>query len=151
MPFRICKTFEIESGHLLSKHPEKCRFPHGHSRTVEVMLTADQLDANDMVCDFGAVKAALETFLDRWDHALCLNTADPNFAFYRTAYGDRIIPFEQTDPTSEVMAKVIFEELQRQLVSIANDPSAPRPLRPGVRLERVRVSETRTTWAEYFA
>lgn len=151
MPFRICKTFEIESGHLLSKHPEKCRFPHGHSRTVEVVLTADQLDASDMVCDFGAVKAALEAFLETWDHALCLNTTDPNFAFFRKAYGDRIIPFEKTDPTSEVMARVIFEELQRQLASAAKDSAAPRPLRSGVRVERVRVTETRTTWAEYFA
>ncbi len=49
MPFRICKTFSIESGHILSKHPGKCRFPHGHSRTVEVVLTADHLDASDMV------------------------------------------------------------------------------------------------------
>ena len=64
MPFRICKTFEIESGHLLSKHPDKCRFPHGHSRTVEVVLAADQLDANDMVCDFQTVKSALTAFLE---------------------------------------------------------------------------------------
>ncbi|HUL52142.1 MAG TPA: 6-carboxytetrahydropterin synthase [Opitutaceae bacterium] len=150
MPFRICKTFEIESGHLLSKHPEKCRYPHGHSRTVEVVLAADRLDANDMVCDFGRVKAALEAFLETWDHALCLNTSDPHFAFYQQAYGDRIIPFAQTDPTSEVMARVVFEELQRRLASAAT-ASAARPLPPGVRVERVRVTETRTTWAEYFA
>src|SRR5947209_8102903 len=35
MAFRICKTIEIENGHMLSKHPDKCRFPHGHSRRVE--------------------------------------------------------------------------------------------------------------------
>ena len=23
MPYRICKTFEIESGHMLAKHPER--------------------------------------------------------------------------------------------------------------------------------
>ena len=40
MPFRIGKSFVIESGHLLSKHPGKCRFPHGHSRRVEVVLAA---------------------------------------------------------------------------------------------------------------
>lgn len=141
MPYRICKTFEIESGHLLSKHPDKCRFPHGHSRTVTVVLAAGELDANNMVCDFQTVKAALGTFLDHWDHALCLNTIDPNFDFYRRAYGDRIIPFEQVDPTSEVMAQVIFAEMERCL---------PADVRArGVRVERVRVSETSTTWAEY--
>jgi len=104
MPFRICKTFEIESGHMLSKHPEKCRFPHGHSRRVEVVLAADELDANGMVCDFNVIKKALTALLDAWDHALCINTDDPQYALLRAAYGDRMIPFEKTDPTSEVMA-----------------------------------------------
>ncbi len=143
MPFRISKTFEIESGHVLSKHPDKCRFPHGHSRTVEVVLAADQLDAHDMVCDFSVLKTALAAFLEQWDHALCLNTADPHFEFYRATYGDRIIPFDRTDPTSEVMARTIFEELGRQLAAV--------PAIRAVRLERVRVTETRTTWAEYSA
>ena len=145
MPFRICKAFEIESGHVLSKHPDKCRSPHGHSRTVEVVLAADALDANDMVCDFREVKTALASFLASWDHALCLNTADPNFDFYRRTYGDRIIPFAQTDPTTEVLARVIFEEMQRRLAGIAARPG------PAVRVERVRVTETRTSWAEYSA
>jgi 6-pyruvoyltetrahydropterin/6-carboxytetrahydropterin synthase len=151
MPFRICKAFEIESGHVLSKHPDKCRFPHGHSRTVEVVLAADQLDASDMVCDFQAVKSALAAFLETWDHALCLNTADPNFDFYRQTYGERIIPFERIDPTSEVMARVVFEELQRRLAAMAARPGADPRLPPGVRVERVRVTETSTTWAEYSA
>jgi len=141
MPYRISKTFEIESGHVLSKHPDKCRYPHGHSRKVAVVLAADRLDANDMVCDFQVPKSALAAFLEKWDHALCLNTVDPHFAFYQKTYGDRIIPFDQTDPTSEVMARTIFEELQRQL---AGDPATR-----SVRVERVRVTETRTTWAEY--
>ena len=151
MPFRICKTFEIESGHLLSKHPAKCRFPHGHSRTVEVVLTADRLDANDMVCDFQTVKTALAAFLETWDHALCLNTADPHFEFYRQTYGDRVIPFEKIDPTSEIMARTIFEELKRRLGEVAKDPAGHQLPPSGVRIERVRVSETSTTWAEYFA
>ncbi len=145
MPFRICKAFEIESGHVLSKHPDKCRSPHGHSRTVEVVLAADELDANDMVCDFRAVRTALAALLESWDHALCLNTADPNFEFYRRTYGARIIPFERTDPTTEVLARAVFEEMQRRLAAIADRPG------PAVRVERVRVTETRTSWAEYSA
>src|SRR6187399_3725111 len=80
MPYRICKSFEIESGHMLSKHPGKCRFPHGHSRRVEIVVVSDELNAADMVCDFKALKLALKPFLAQWDHALCLNTADPQFA-----------------------------------------------------------------------
>ena len=41
---------------MLSKHPDKCRFPHGHSRKVECVFSAESLDQNEMVCDFKVVK-----------------------------------------------------------------------------------------------
>lgn len=151
MPYRIAKTLTIESGHLLTKHQGRCRFPHGHSRTVEVVLAADTLDANDMVCDFKALKKVMNQFLDRWDHALCLNTADPRFAFFQSTYGERVVPFIAMDPTSEVMARTIFDTLQRALVEAAQDTTAEHPIPAGVRLERVRVTETATSWAEYSA
>jgi 6-pyruvoyltetrahydropterin/6-carboxytetrahydropterin synthase len=147
MPYRIAKIFEIESGHLLSKHPEKCRFPHGHSRKVEVVLVADALDANDMVCDFKAVKHVLAEFLDRWDHALAINTADPQFAYFQKAYGERVVSFADRDPTTEVMAKAIFDELSHRL---AQAPTAGNyVIGPNVRVERIRVTETSSSWAEY--
>ena len=59
MPYRICKRFEVESGHMLSRHPARCKFPHGHTRTIEVVLEAGTLDANNMVCDFKAIKEKL--------------------------------------------------------------------------------------------
>lgn len=149
MPYQVCKIFEIESGHLLSKHPEKCRFPHGHSRRIEVVLAADTLDANDMVCDFRAIKQLLKTFLDGWDHALCLNTEDPNFEFFRRTYGEQIIPFVRTDPTSEVMAREIFIELKTRLGAAQKNPGASPVIPPGVRVVRVRLGETSSSWAEY--
>jgi 6-pyruvoyltetrahydropterin/6-carboxytetrahydropterin synthase len=149
MPFRISKSFEIETGHLLSKHPDKCRFPHGHSRRVDIVLAADALDANDMVCDFKAVKAALGPFLDSLDHAFCLNTDDPQFAYFQKIYGAQIVPFTKTDPTSEVMAKTIFDELKRRLAEQNGKPDLRYRVPAGVRIERVRVTETSSSWAEY--
>jgi 6-pyruvoyltetrahydropterin/6-carboxytetrahydropterin synthase len=149
MPYRIAKIFEIESGHLLSKHPAKCRFPHGHSRKVEVVLAADALDANDMVCDFKAVKHVLAEFLDRWDHALAINTADPQFAYFQKAYGERIVAFTERDPTTEVMAKAIFDELTARLAH--GTTAGGYAIGTGVRVERIRVTETSSSWAEYSA
>lgn len=149
MPYRIAKTLTFESGHILTKHKGRCRFPHGHSRTVEVVLAAEQLDANDMVCDFKAVKRVLEALLDRWDHALCVNTADPGYAGLQCTYGDRIIPFADTDPTTEVMARTVFDALQTKLQEAKQDRSSEYPIPHGVRVERVRVTETATSWAEY--
>jgi 6-pyruvoyltetrahydropterin/6-carboxytetrahydropterin synthase len=149
MPFRISKSFEIETGHLLTKHPDKCRFPHGHSRRVQIVLAAEALDQNDMVCDFKAVKAALKPFLDAWDHAFCMNTDDPQFAYFQQTYGVNVIPFEKRDPTSEVMAKTIFDELKRRLAGPAGQPDPRYAVPPGVRIESVRVTETSSSWAEY--
>ena len=152
MPYRICKSFEVESGHMLSKHPDKCRFPHGHTRKVELILEAVALDGNDMVCDFKAVKNMVGDYLDRFDHAMCMNVADPMYAEMKKRYGEQIIGFEQVDPTTEVLAKVIFGHLQHELGG--NDSRrAPGkyPVQAGVRVTRVRVWETSSSWAEYSA
>jgi 6-pyruvoyltetrahydropterin/6-carboxytetrahydropterin synthase len=149
MPYRICKTFEIENGHMLSKHPDKCRFPHGHSRRVECVLESPDLDANDMVCDFKVFREILAEFLEQYDHAMCINTADPMFNQLRSAYGTRIIPFEQTDPTTEVMAKVLHDHFKAQLLKFAAQSATPYPVRQGLRVVSVRLWETSTSWAEY--
>jgi len=151
MPYRICKAFEIENGHMLSKHPENCKYPHGHSRRIEIVLEAPTLDENDMVCDFKIVKMLIKGFLDSWDHAMAMNTKDPQFNTLRLAYGNRIIPFENQDPTTEVMVFRLFQELKTRLREYTQKPSATASyrIRREVRLLRVRMGETSSSWAEY--
>lgn len=149
MRYRICKTFEIESGHMLSRHPDSCRFPHGHSRRVEIVLEADDLDGNGMVCDYKVLKEAVGGYLDRFDHAVCMNTADPMFATFREAYGDAVIPFEETEPTTEVLAGTFFEAIGVGLREYASRTDTRYGIRSSVRLLSVRVWETSSSWAEY--
>jgi len=151
MPYRICKTIEIESGHMLSKHPEKCRFPHGHTRTVEFVLESDTLDDRQMVCDFKVIKETMDSFLDQYDHAMCVNTDDPMFATFKEAFGERVIAFEKIDPTTEVIAKTIFDHFQARLNECAEDSTRLYPVRPNVRVVKVRVWETVSSWSEYQA
>ncbi len=146
--FRICKSIELESGHLLSKHPGKCQFPHGHTRSVELVFVAERLDDNDMVLDFKAIKEMMKPFLDSLDHALCMNTQDANYETFRQIYGEQIIPFERMDPTSERMAERIFLYARDALARAATG-ELNYPVRDCVRLQRVRVWETSSSWAEY--
>lgn len=139
MPYRIGKTFEFESGHLLSKHSGACRFPHGHSRKVEFVLEADVLDKNDMVCDFQVLKEATAVILQQFDHAFCLNTNDPKYSEMKAAYGEKIVSFENADPTTEILAKNIFDSAKIKLQQTA----------PNARLIKVRVWETSSAWAEF--
>ena len=149
MPYRICKTIEIESGHMLSKHPDKCKFPHGHTRKVEFVLEAEKLDANEMVCDFKIIKELMGEFLDAWDHAMAMNTDDPMFQTFKTAYGDRIISFEKQDPTTELMVKTIFDVCSSRLLGYVSEANVRYPLQASVRLRSVRLWETSSAWAEY--
>jgi 6-pyruvoyltetrahydropterin/6-carboxytetrahydropterin synthase len=135
---------------MLSKHPEKCRFPHGHTRKVECVLRADTLDENEMVCDFKVVKELLGAFLDAYDHAMCMNTDDPQYAHFKAVYGERVIGFPHTDPTTEILAQTVFEHLSERLAAYAAQAGQRYPVRAEVSLERVRVWETSSSWAEYW-
>jgi len=150
--YRICKSFEIESGHMLLKHPSRCRYPHGHSRRIEVVLAAETLDESDMVCDFKAVKLALKAFLDRLDHALAVNSNDPIINQLSPDLRERLVVFKDTDPTTEVLAKFIFDHLAAEVAAGREYTDAQGNtyrFRRGVIVERVRVGETSSSWAEY--
>ncbi|MEO0414662.1 MAG: 6-carboxytetrahydropterin synthase, partial [Verrucomicrobiota bacterium] len=87
-------------------------------------------------------------FIDQFDHSICMNTADPAYADFKERYDQHVIGFENEDPTTEVMAKTIYDELVRAL---ANFPGDDRyPFRPDeVKVIKVRVWETSASWAEY--
>lgn len=140
---------EVESGHLLTKHPDKCRFPHGHTRKVELVFSAQSLDDREMVFDFKLVKLLIGDFIESFDHALCMNTQDPKFTDFKETYGDRIIGFDNEDPTTEVMARVIFDTMHSAMLKELANPTAGYPLRDCVRIDSVRIWETSSSWAEY--
>lgn len=155
MTYRICKSFTIESGHMLSKHPGLCRFPHGHSRRVDVVICAERLDDREMVCDFKTLKLALGEYLASFDHALMINSEDPMLERLGPVR-ERVIVLEKQDPTTEVLAERIFRFIDTELNAgkVYVDQSATGQCHefrfgPGVRVERVRVTETDSSWAEY--
>ena len=153
MRYTVCKSFEVESGHMLSKHPGRCRYPHGHSRRVDVVISSERLDGADMVCDFKAVKLAVGAFVDRLDHALMVNSQDPEVVRLRGGTsGGRLVEVEGEDPTTEVMARLIFEHVAGCVASgerYADGSGGEYGFPEGLRVERVRVTETSSSWAEY--
>ena len=136
---------------MLSKHPDNCRFPHGHTRKIEFVLSADELDENEMVCDFKVLKHVIGGYLDSLDHSLCMNSEDAAFAEMKARFGDRVVAFDAVDPTTEVIARAIFERCRSALTQVAGGNVGGYPLRERVRLVSVRVWETSTSWAEYCA
>ncbi len=149
--YQVCKTFEFESAHLLSKSRDRCRDPHGHSRRVEVVLAAEKLDRNDMVCNFRWIKLALADILSRLDHAICINDSDPRLEDFKRMQA-KLELFKAQDPTSEVIARLIFDHLQDKLAQateLTSEDGNTYSLPAGVHLKSVRLWETSTSWAQY--
>ncbi len=121
MGHEIGKRFKFEAAHHLPGLPEghKCRRPHGHSYTVEVVLTAGELTPPGFVTDFADL-APFRAYLDR-----DLDHRDLN----------EVVDFP---PTSENLAAHLAGWFMTNV-----EPTIP------ARLVRVRVSETADTWAEY--
>lgn len=151
--YRICKSFTVESGHMLSKHPERCRFPHGHTRQIEVVVSSETLDANDMVLDFKVLKMAVADYIERLDHAMAVNSNDPMLEAIKQVHPDSLIIYQDTDPTTEVIARDLFDyvaELLSQGFAGESETGVRYSIAAGsVLLERVRVWETPSSWAEY--
>lgn len=146
--YRVCKSFTVESGHMLSRHPESCRFPHGHTRTIEVVVRGERLDENDMLVDFKALKLAFSDYIDQFDHAMAVNSSDPFLAQILDRFpAESVVVFENAEPTTEKMAERLFDFG----TNILRDGfrSGPYEIPAGrVQLERVRVWETPSSWAE---
>jgi 6-pyruvoyltetrahydropterin/6-carboxytetrahydropterin synthase len=134
---------------MLSKHPERCRFPHGHTRQIDVVVSADCLDQNDMVVDFKALKLAIEDYINRYDHAMAVNSQDPLLPEIMKVHPESAIVFEGVDPTTEVIAKDIFDFVENILKNGYAGPGNYRIAPETTTLERVRVWETPSSWAEY--
>lgn len=137
---------------MLSKHPERCRYPHGHSRRIEIVVSSDQLNSSDMVVDFKALKLAISDFIDRFDHSMALNESDPLRESMEKVYPGSVVSFDR-DPTTEVLAQTIFEFVKSVLdqgFSGFSEVGAHYQIAPlAVQLDRVRVWETESSWAEF--
>jgi len=151
--YRICRTFTVESGHMLSKHPARCRFPHGHTRKIEVVISSDQLDSNEMVLDFKALKLALKPEFDLLDHAMAMNSEDPFLPEMQSRFPDGVVVYENQDPTTEVMAYKFYQSVAKILATgwQGLDINVTKYSIPGGRatVDRVRVWETPNAWAEF--
>ena len=120
--FEISVRSQFSAAHRLVGHEGVCANVHGHNWEVEVFLAGETLNEIGVLLDFREVKTAVRSVLDQLDHK-DLNELP--------AFG------QPTNPTSENLARHIFEALAAEL-----DNSR-------CRVVRVRVSETPGTSASY--
>ena len=112
----------FSAAHSLRDYDGPCSRLHGHNWVVEVVVRGERLQPNGILVDFREIKEATSDVLSRLDH-MNLN---------------EVPPFDKTNPTSENLARWIFEQVRER----ANTDN--------VRVTRVNVREAETSCASYF-
>jgi 6-pyruvoyltetrahydropterin/6-carboxytetrahydropterin synthase len=142
---RLTKSFTFEMAHALPGYDGPCKHIHGH--TYELFVTIVGTPINDpaspkfgMIMDFKDIKALVkEAVTDEFDHSLvmrkdtALNLKDEkgNVLFERLIIKDY-------QPTTENLVADFAERIKKRL--------------PGnVKLHSLRLRETMTSFAEWFA
>ncbi|RJP24708.1 MAG: 6-carboxytetrahydropterin synthase QueD [Deltaproteobacteria bacterium] len=108
------------AAHRLREYEGNCERLHGHNWRVEVTVESDALDDRGIALDFRTIKSSLSELLSRFDHL----------------YLNDVPPFDALNPSSENLARHLFEEMGKK---------TPAP----ARVARVTVWESDDARAEY--
>jgi len=120
--FELMIETHFASAHQLRGYKGKCERVHGHNWKVQVYVLAERLNEIDITIDFHDLKKMTEEIVGQLDHSF-LND---------------IFPFTEKNPSSENIAKWIYDSLRKR---IDNDD---------ISLSAVTVWESETASATYF-
>ena len=120
--FLVSKEIMISATHQVREHQGGCERIHGHNWKIQVSVQAKELNEMGMVIDFKDLKKAMKKIIMPMDHNNINNYP----------------PFDKLNPTSENLAKYIFEEMGKELNN------------ERIKIKEVKVFETDTSYAVYF-
>ena len=140
---RLTKEFKFEMAHALLGYDGPCKNIHGHSYYLYVTVIGDTIadpksPQTGMVMDFTDLKTIINSEItDRLDHALALNeNTAPEIIHSLTAFDNLVLlPYQ---PTCENMLIDFARRIQQKLP-------------PHIKLFRLKLCETVTSSAEWFA
>lgn len=104
----IKKSFS--AAHVLKEIGGKCEDLHGHNFLVEVTVAGNVLNGEDLLIDFRDLKKWINEILDHLDHK----------------YLNEIGAFKDTNPSSERVAKHIYDRLTEKIQTMNLDLTVSR-------------------------
>lgn len=120
--FRLTVEDKFSSAHQLRGYKGKCENIHGHNWKVQVSVKSKTLNDIDLAMDFHDIKHLLAEVIKTLDHKLLNDVA----------------PFDKINPSSENLAKFIYDELSKKLAGST------------VSMDEVTVWESDTCKATYY-
>jgi 6-pyruvoyltetrahydropterin/6-carboxytetrahydropterin synthase len=117
--YKVKVTDSFSSAHNLREYEGNCENLHGHNWKIEVALKSESLDNIGMLVDFRVLKKEVKKIIKELDHT----------------YLNEHIYFKNVNPTSENMAKYVYDRLKY----VFNDT-----------VDSVTVWESENSAAEYY-
>ena len=100
--FEIKVKTDFSAAHNLRNYEGKCEKLHGHNWIVEAAFRYKKVDDNGLAVDFRIAKTALKDAVEGLDHS----------------YLNELDFFKKTNPTSENIAKFIYESVKKKIGDI---------------------------------
>ncbi len=119
--FEVMIKTEFASAHNLRDYKGACEAMHGHNWKIDILVEAKELDETGLAVDFNVLKEKSGTIMEDLDHI----------------YLNEHKAFKTRNPSSENIAKYIFDTLKKDL---------PK----SVRLKKITVWETDDSAASYY-
>lgn len=101
--YKLNVISSFSSAHKLDGYEGMCKNLHGHNWKVRICVMCGTLDAIGMAMDFGIIKTKLNEVLSELDHQ----------------YLNDLPAFKELNPTSENLARYVFEEMGKKLSKCA--------------------------------
>ena len=120
--FELLVKLDFDAAHRLVEYKGKCENLHGHNWKVDITVAAENVDKEGMVKDFKTIKEMSNVVINQLDHK----------------YLNEIEFFKKVNPTSENIAKYIFDNLIDAFK------------KESIMLKKVSVWETDTACASYY-
>ncbi len=113
---------QFSSAHQLRGYKGKCEAMHGHNWRVQVAISSEKLNDIGIAMDFHDLKKIASEVIGSLDHAFL----------------NEVFPFTEINPSSENIAKWIYESVKKKI----NDKS--------INLSSVTVWENESSSATYY-
>ena len=120
--FELSVEVSFAAAHQLRGYQGKCENMHGHNWRVQVSVIAQELNNIDIAIDFHDLKRMAREVIAPLDHA----------------YLNDLFPFTEKNPSSENIAKWIFDSMKKKIMD------------ENVRVSAVTVWESDTASATYY-
>jgi 6-pyruvoyltetrahydropterin/6-carboxytetrahydropterin synthase len=120
--FELMVETTFSAAHQLKGYKGKCEHLHGHNWKIEVHVIAERLNEIDIAMDFQEIKKITNEVIAPLDHSVL----------------NEIFPFTEKNPSSENIAKWIYDSLIKK---IDNE---------NIRVSAVAVWESETSSATYY-